>query len=160
MYSFHRRVKNIYNLRCTDRQCKGTADYDIESGKVTINKPCTKNYENHSYIKEEIVIKKIRAKSGPRISSNNRFSNKKNNDDISSQCPSVDIIKKKKIKKKKKKESFINNKNMNDISNCKYEDGRKSHQSYTSNINNKSEKKLKKNKPQKNRGNISSNIKK
>ena len=62
MYSFHRRVKNTYNLRCTDRQCKGTADYDIESGKVTINKPCTKNYENHSYIKEEIVIKKIRAK--------------------------------------------------------------------------------------------------
>ena len=62
MYSFHRRVKNTYNLRCTDRQSKGTADYDIESGKVTINKPCTKNYENHSYIKEEIVIKKIRAK--------------------------------------------------------------------------------------------------
>ena len=61
MYSFHRRVKNTYNLRCSDRQCKGTADYDIESGKVTINKSCTKNYENHSYIKEELIIKKIRA---------------------------------------------------------------------------------------------------
>ena len=62
MFSFHRRVKNTYNLRCSDRPCKGTADYDIENGKITINKPCTKNYENHSYIKEELIIKKIRAK--------------------------------------------------------------------------------------------------
>jgi hypothetical protein len=62
MYSFHRRVKNTYNLRCNDWHCKGAADYDIEAGKIIINKPCTKNYENHSYIKEELIIKKIRAK--------------------------------------------------------------------------------------------------
>ena len=61
MYSFHRKINNIYNLRCTDRHCKGTADYDIETGKIIPNKQCTKNYENHSYIKEELIIKKIRA---------------------------------------------------------------------------------------------------
>ena len=129
---------------------------DNENSKINKNEYF--NYNNNDlYMNNNIDIKKIRAKSGPRISSNNRFSNKKNiNDDISSQS-SVDVIKKKKIKKKKKKDSFINNKNgnMNDISNCKFDDGRKSHQSYSSNINNKSEKKLKKNKPQKNRGNVS-----
>ena len=118
------------------------------------------NYKDNELYINNIDIKKIRAKSGPRISSNNRFNNN-NNDDLSTQSPYDDRIKKKKIKKKKKKESFLYNKNTNhNISNCKFDDGRKSHQSYASYANNKSEKKLKKNKPQKNRGNILSNINK
>ena len=130
---------------------------DNENSKMNQNEYF--NYKSNDLYMNNIDIKKVRAKSGPRISSNNRFNNKKNNDDVS--ILSDDKVKKKKMKKKKKKDSFIyKNGNMNDISNCKFEDGRKSHQSYTSNINNRSEKKLKKNKQQKNKGNVLSNINK
>ena len=61
------------------------------------------NFENNNYNylnKNDKNIKKIRSKSGPRITSNNRFSHDKSHTDISNQTtPSCDKNNKKKIKK-------------------------------------------------------------
>ena len=38
IYIFHLRINNFYNLSCTAHQCKGTANYNMETGKIAINK--------------------------------------------------------------------------------------------------------------------------
>lgn len=37
-YSFHSDHENKYELRCKDRNCSGTAQYDVESGEINITK--------------------------------------------------------------------------------------------------------------------------
>ena len=53
-----RTYKKFYHLRCIDRTWKGTAKYNITNGKISINNNCTKDYKDHSYIKEKIIKKK------------------------------------------------------------------------------------------------------
>ena len=58
-YTFHRIYKEFYHLRCTDRKCSGTAKYNIINGEIQITKDCTLSYDQHSYIKEHLIKKKI-----------------------------------------------------------------------------------------------------
>ena len=59
MYTFHRKINNYYNLRYILLPMKGIVNYNIEIGKIVINKPFTKDFREYSYIKEEIMIKNI-----------------------------------------------------------------------------------------------------
>ena len=58
-YTYHRTYKEYYHLRCTDRKCLGTAKYNIANGKIEINTKCSIKYDEHSYIKEKLIQKKI-----------------------------------------------------------------------------------------------------
>ena len=59
-YTFHQSMKEYYNLRCSDRNCKGTAKYNVLTAKIEVNNKCTIDYEKHSYKKEKIIIDKIK----------------------------------------------------------------------------------------------------
>ena len=55
--------KNYYELRCKDRNCNGRAKINIDTGIISITQKCTiEDYENHNYIQEGIIRKKIRNK--------------------------------------------------------------------------------------------------
>ena len=49
----------MYYLRCSDRQCCGTATYNTTNGKIEESVKCSKTFENHNYIKESLIRKKF-----------------------------------------------------------------------------------------------------
>ena len=51
-YTYHMTYKEYYHLRCTHRNCLGTAKYNNANGKIQINTNC-------SYIKEKLIKQKI-----------------------------------------------------------------------------------------------------
>ena len=62
IYTFHRDHGNKYDLRCKDRNCLGTAKYDVESGEIKITKKCSiTNFNEHNYVKEKSFIERIKA---------------------------------------------------------------------------------------------------
>ena len=62
IYSFHRNHWNIYDLRCKDRNCLGTAQYNVESWEIKVTKKCSiSNFIEHNYIKEKSFIERIKA---------------------------------------------------------------------------------------------------
>lgn len=58
-YTYHRAYKEYYHLRCTDRNCLGTAKYNNTNGKIEIIIKCSIKYEDHSYTKEKLIKQKI-----------------------------------------------------------------------------------------------------
>ena len=52
----------MYYLRCSDRKCSGAETYNITNGKIEETLKCSKTYENHNYIKESIIKKKLKNK--------------------------------------------------------------------------------------------------
>ena len=62
-YTYHKISKNkdYYQLRCKDRKCNGRAKYDLEKKEIIITQDCTlNNYEEHNYLKSEIIRNKIK----------------------------------------------------------------------------------------------------
>ena len=62
-YTYYKVSKNedYYQLRCRDRKCNGRAKYDLEKKEILITQDCTlNNYEEHNYIKSEIIRNKIK----------------------------------------------------------------------------------------------------
>ena len=62
LYIFHKpsKDKKFYELRCKDRNCKGRAKINIDTDIITITQKCKiEDFENHNYIQEEIIRKKI-----------------------------------------------------------------------------------------------------
>lgn len=55
--------KKTYELRYKDRlNCKGRAKYNIEEKAIIVTQICSIEYENHNYIKNEIIRKKLEIK--------------------------------------------------------------------------------------------------
>ena len=59
LYTFHRIYKEFYYLRCTDRHCGGTAKYNTLTG-ITESNECSIEFQNHSYVKEALIKKKLK----------------------------------------------------------------------------------------------------
>ena len=60
MYTYHKTYKEYYYLRCTDRQCSGTAKYNQINGNIEEMAKCSKLYENHNYVRESLIKKSLR----------------------------------------------------------------------------------------------------
>jgi len=63
LYIFHRQSndKEYNDLRCKDRNCSGRAKYNIKAEIITISQNCSlEKYEDHNYIKEEVIREKIK----------------------------------------------------------------------------------------------------
>ena len=60
-YLFHRKKNNSndYDLRCKDRNCKGTASLENEDIFI-IKTKCSLTYEQHNYVKEILAYNKIK----------------------------------------------------------------------------------------------------
>ena len=60
-YLFHRKKNNYndYDLRCKDRNCKGTTSLENEDIFI-IKTKCSLTYEQHNYVKEILAYNKIK----------------------------------------------------------------------------------------------------
>ena len=59
MYTYHKTHREYYYLRCKDRQCFGTAKYNQINGNIEEMAKCSKLFENHNYVRESRIKKKI-----------------------------------------------------------------------------------------------------
>ena len=62
IYTYYKTYKEMYYLRCYDRKCSGAEAYNITNVKIEETLKCSKTYENHNYIKESIIKKKLKNK--------------------------------------------------------------------------------------------------
>ena len=58
-YVYHRKRKDLIDLRCKDPKCNGTDVID-ENQIINIKTKCSISYENHNYCKEIIAYNKIK----------------------------------------------------------------------------------------------------
>ena len=62
LYAFQKILNNglFYDLRCKDRSCKGRVKYDINKREIIIIQSyILAEYENHNYVKEKLIKKRI-----------------------------------------------------------------------------------------------------
>lgn len=59
MHSYHKTYKEYYDLRYIDRQYSGTVKYNQIKSKIEEMNKCSKLFENHNYMKETLIKKKI-----------------------------------------------------------------------------------------------------
>ena len=74
---FKKIIGEKYDLRCKNRNYNGRAQYEVESGEITITQECSINlFKDHNYIKEKLFIDKLKANNIKKEELENKYNQK------------------------------------------------------------------------------------